>query len=152
MSVRQYFICPVSEKRVNERTARLTALFTVLLLLSAGLSGSIIPVVFLAIDFYLRAFGFQKYSILGFISRNLVTVFKFNENLINAGPKIFAARIGFVFTIIILSAGVAGLNIAAFSAGTILTVFSFLEAVFGICVACEIYPLLYRLLYRVRFE
>jgi hypothetical protein len=34
----------------------------------------------------------------------------------------------------------------------LLGLFSFLEAAFGFCVACEIYPFVYRLLYKVKFQ
>jgi hypothetical protein len=70
------------------------------------------------------------------------------ELLINAGPKIFAARIGLVFSVIILLATLIGLITTALVFATILGIFSFLEAAFGICVACKLYPYVYKVLYQ----
>jgi len=89
-----YALCPVSDKRINERVARINGAFTVLLLLLSALTQSIIPVIFLAIDFLLRASDYSRYSLLGISSKGIVRYFGLNENIINAGPKIFAARLG----------------------------------------------------------
>jgi hypothetical protein len=40
-----------------------------------------------------------------------------------------------------------GLNTTALVFATVLGIFSLLEAAFGICVACKIYPFVYRFLY-----
>ena len=71
----------------------------------------------------------------------------FDVLLINAGPKIFAARIGLVLSSLIILANLTGIGWLAFGIASILGLFSFLEAVFGICVACEIYPFVYKLFY-----
>lgn len=50
---------------INERVARINGAFTVFLLLVSGLTSSIIPVVFLAIDFFLRSSdlsGYRQFS------------------------------------------------------------------------------------------
>jgi len=143
--MRNYAICPISNKRINERVARLNATFTVLLLLSFVLTFNPFLIAFLAVDFLLRSTGFSKYSVLGFFSRNIVKKLSLNENLINAGPKIFAARIGFLFSVFILSFFLSGFIIPVYILAAVLGLFSFLEAAFGLCVACEIYPFVYKL-------
>jgi hypothetical protein len=67
--------------------------------------------------------------------------------MINAGPKIFAARIGLIFSALIVLTYLLNAKILAFIIAGILGLFSFLEAFFGLCVACEIYPYIYRFLY-----
>jgi hypothetical protein len=150
--MKSYALCPVSDKKINERVARTNGGFTVLLLLSYGLTQSIIPVVFLAIDFFLRASDFSRYSLVGISSKGIVSYFGWDENIINAGPKIFAARLGFLLSSLILISSVLNAWVPAYVLAGVLGLFSFLEAAFGLCVACEIYPYVYRLLYRVKFQ
>ena len=152
MSMKSYALCPVSDKKVNEKVARINGAFTVLLLLFSGLTHSIIPVVFLTVDFLLRASDYSRYSLVGISSKGIVRYFGLNENIINAGPKIFAARLGFVLTSLIIFSFILNAYIPAIALGGVLGLFSFLEASFGLCVACEIYPYVYRLLYKVKFQ
>ena len=72
----------------------------------------------------------------------------FKRELNNASPKIFAARVGLVFSADILFASETGMDLTALAFAAVLGVFSFMEAAFGICVACKIYPFVYRLLYQ----
>lgn len=150
--MRSYALCPVSDKVINERVARINGAFTVLLLIISGLTENIIPVVFLAVDFLLRSSDYSKYSPIGNSSSFIVNFFGLSEHKINAGPKIFAARIGFVFSSLIIISFVLNSYLPVFTLGGVLGVFSFLEAAFGLCVACEIYPFLYRLLYKINFQ
>jgi hypothetical protein len=150
--MKSYAICPISDKKVNERTARVNAIITVLLLLTFILSGSIVPVIFLGLDFFLRAAGFPKISLLAISSQNILKWLEVRENYINAGPKIFAARIGLLFSGLIILAFILSGSSLAYILACILMVFSFLEGVFGICVACEIYPFLFRLLYAGNYK
>lgn len=152
MTFKSYALCPVSDKKINETVARINGVFTVLLLFASGLTLSIIPVVFLATDFFLRSSNFSKFSLIGISSRGVVRYFGFNEALINAGPKIFAARLGFIFCSLIIISFVLKAYLPAFAFAGVLGLFSFLEATFGLCVACEIYPLIYRFLYKVKFQ
>lgn len=152
MNMKSYALCPVSDKRINERVARINGAFTVLFIIVSGFTQSIIPIAILAVDFLLRASYFSKYSLIGTSSKIIVRYFGLNENLINAGPKIFAARLGFIMSSLIVVAFVFNAYLPALALTVILGLFSFLEAAFGLCVACEIYPFLYRLLYRVKFQ
>lgn len=150
--MKSYALCPVSDKKINERVARINGVFTVLLLAVFGLTQSIFPVVFLAVDFLLRASDYSNFSLVGISSKGIVRYFGLNENRINAGPKIFAARIGFILSSLVIITFALNLYLPAFALAGVLGLFSFLEAAFGLCVACEIYPFVYRLLYRVKFQ
>jgi hypothetical protein len=151
MSTKSYIFCPVSEKRINERVARLNGLFTVFLIIVFVATQNIIPLGFLAADFFLRAFELSRFSPLAVTSGRLVSYLNLNKQIINAGPKIFAARIGFSLSSLAVVSFLLNFHAGSFALAGILGVFSFLEGAFGICVACEIYPFLYRLLYKVRF-
>jgi hypothetical protein len=150
--MKSYALCPVSDKKINERIARINGVFTVLLLIVFGLTQSIVPIVFLAIDFLIRASDYSKYSLIGISSKSIVRYFGLNEYIINAGPKIFAARLGFIFSSLILISSTFNAFLPALALATVLGLFSFLEATFGLCVACEIYPFVYRLFYKVKFQ
>jgi hypothetical protein len=152
MSVRSYAICPVSNRKVNERVARINGIFTTLLLVVAVSVNSVIPVIFLAIDFFFRASQYSDYSLIAITSKSIVRYLGLNENIINAGPKIFAARIGFIFSVLIIISFLlnSGLSITILSSTLLL--FSALEGFFGLCVACEIYPYVYHLLYKEKIQ
>ncbi|MBW6535836.1 MAG: DUF4395 domain-containing protein, partial [Mariniphaga sp.] len=122
--------------------------FTVLLLLLFGFTGQWFIPAFLAIDFLMRSGRLAKFSLLGNSSKSIVKWLLLPAQLINAGPKIFAARIGFVFSAIILVSVISGFTWLALGFAAVLAFFSFMEAAFGFCVACEIYPYLYRYLYK----
>jgi hypothetical protein len=142
-----YAICPISEKKVNERVARLNAIFTVLLVTAIFFTQNIFFVAFLAFDFFLRTTDRAKYSLVFISSKSIIKYLQVKELMINAGPKIFAARIGLVLSGLIMISFILNAKIFALVIAGILGLFSFLEAAFGLCVACEIYPYLYRLLY-----
>lgn len=141
-------LCPISDKQIDENVARMNAAFTFALIVIFGLSQSIIPVIFLAVDFLLRSTGLSIYSPLGLMSRRIVLALDINKSQINAGPKIFAARLGLFMTTLIALLMVFNATWTAFLLAGILALFSFLEAAFSICVACEIYPYLYKYLNR----
>ena len=148
--MKTYAICPISDKKINERVARVNGAFTVLLLTLFGFTGQWFIPAFLVVDFYMCSGSLSKYSPVGFSSRNIVKLMSLEELLINAGPKIFAARIGLVFSAVILLASVTGLHVTALAFVAVLGVFSFMEAAFGICVACKIYPFVYKFLYKTK--
>jgi len=132
-------VCPVSDERINERLTRLNALFAVLLTTSAFLFDSSVFLVILLADFYLRAFTTGKYSPVSLTSIFLTNALRLPEKQINKAPKIFAARLGFLMTLIITTLFLTGLKTAAVGVGSLLVFFAALEFVFGICMGCIIY-------------
>lgn len=146
--MKTYAICPISNKKINETVARLNGFFTVLFLLTFAFTGNILVISFLVIDFLLRSTDLSKYSIFAILSKSIARNLALKENFINAGPKIFAARIGLVFSISILFSALLGFSTAAYVFTAVFGLCAFLEAAFGLCVACEIYPLVYKLTYQ----
>jgi len=142
-----YALCPISEKKVNERVARLNATFTVLLITGFLFTQNIFFIVFLALDFFLRTTDRAKFSLVAISSKNIAKYLHVKELLINAGPKIFAARIGLILSSLIVISYLLNAKILAMIIAGMLGLFSFLEAALGFCVACEIYPYIYRFLY-----
>jgi hypothetical protein len=139
--------CPISEKRVNSSVIRAHAIINVAILLVFLYTQNIFIALFLFADFFVRVLNFPNLSIVGIAARSLVNILGVKGKLENAGPKLFAARIGLLFTVIISTALLTGFTGIALGAAAVLAFFSFLEGAFGICVACMIYPYFHRLTY-----
>ena len=150
--MKTYAICPISNQKINETVARLNGLFTVLLLISFVITTNAFIVGFLLIDFLLRATNNSKFSPLAIISKSIAKQLALKQKMINAGPKIFAARIGVVFSVLILATSLLGFETASLSLTGIFGLCAFLEAAFGFCVACEIYPFVYKFTYQSKIE
>lgn len=151
-NMKTYPICPVSNRKIDEKIARSNAIITVVILILFGISLNLFLVSFLAIDFFLRTSKWHTYSPIAFLSKNLVKLLSMQSKLINAGPKIFAARIGLFFTLTIATLFAFEFSVAAVVVASVLLVFSTLEGVFGICVACLIYPHLYKVVYQTVYK
>lgn len=135
-------ICPISFNRINEYVARINGLITVTIAVSYLLTGIKLLPLLLFVDFFMRGFHESKYSLMASISKKIVELFKLKKRMINAGPKIFAAQVGALLTGFAVLAHYFEIPALGFATISILAFFSFLEAAFGICVACKIYPLI----------
>lgn len=134
-------VCPITDQRINEQVARLNALITFILIVVFIVFKFWIGLAFLIVDFSIRGFIGGKYSVLSKFNIWVVKRLKLSPKMINAGPKIFAAQVGLIFSgISLLGFSIGCSNVSIFVAA-ILGVFSFLEAAFGYCVACKLYPL-----------
>lgn len=133
-------ICPVSDKQINANLSRFNAGFTVLMSIGYILSSSWVFALIMAADFVLRNLCEGKLNPVIKLNNYLISVIQINNELINAGPKIFAARVGLALSVLVLGFSIAGFPVAAIFFAGILGLFSFLESVFHICVACILYP------------
>lgn len=135
-------ICPISSERTDERLTRASALFTIVLMAAGILLYSKLFLLFLVIDFYLRAFGNAKYSPVNFTSAGVLNLLQLDKKPIDKAPKIFAARMGFIMSLAAFILVMSGLYVSARVIGGILIFFASLEVLFGICVGCYIYTYL----------
>lgn len=140
--------CPISYKKIDENVARLNGLLTVLLLVVYLLSSSLIPVFLLIVDFLARGFEKPAWSVLARISKALLAVLKFQPRPVNAGPKLFAARIGLLFSVLVVLTALPGWSLISMVIAVVFGICAFLEGAFGFCVACKLYPLLFKLIYQ----
>ena len=138
-------ICPVSFEKVNENAVRITAIQTVLAILLFLFSSWKWIILIVTVDFYLRGFGKAKYSPFAWISKKLLVPLKSKPVMIDAAPKIFAARIGFLFSCMLFVCWLFNLTIAALIIGIMFAACAFLEAAFRFCVACKMYPFVCKL-------
>lgn len=131
-------LCPISSLRVNETLVRITALLVAVLVTVYIYTRTLPIILLLGIDFYIRAFTNLKYSPLSWVAAQISQRLALSGATIDKAPKIFAARVGFLFT--------AAISILFFISptssvivGLALIIFALLEAVLNICVGCLVY-------------
>lgn len=143
------FSCPISGEQRDNTTVRVVAgfvfiitgaAFLVALLLSTQIAAIITGV--LALDFCIRAFVKPKYSPLATLGRAIVSVLNLPRKMVDSAPKVFAARIGVLFSVVstILYAG--NLLQAGSVVSAILLLCAALECFFSFCLGCWMYSLL----------
>ena len=135
-------LCPISNERINEHVTRINALFGVLFLVTGLLTHSTLFLVFLMADFYIRAFTKLKFSPISYASHWLTNTLNLGEKSIDKAPKIFAARIGFLMTLVITVLFFLNFITASYIVGGILVFFASLEFALAICMGCLIYTYL----------
>jgi hypothetical protein len=142
-------VCPISIHGVNKKIARLNALSTFIIVCIYLFTSFKFAVVLLAIDFFIRGYIDPKSSPISTINKNIINLLKIKSPIINAGPKIFAAKIGFLVTILI-SIVFYFLKIVIFAnfLAYLLIIFSLLEFLFGYCVGCHMYSLKHKLIHQ----
>ena len=134
--------CPISSETFDQSVVRMTAFFTVLLLL-AGLFSSLKWIaLFLCFDFFIRGFTCLPLSPLRRAARAQAKLLRRQPKPVDAAPKKFAVRLGFIATAIIALLAFANLSAAARIVTEILILMAGTEAFLGICVGCHIYTLL----------
>jgi hypothetical protein len=138
-------MCPVSFKQINENAVRINAalaFFSILLFLLTPWKWIILIV---GVDFFIRGFLNPQYSLFANISKKILTLLKAKPVMVDAGPKIFAAKIGFLFCCLLTASWFFALHQTALIAGAMFMICAALEAVFKFCVACQLYPFIYRM-------
>jgi hypothetical protein len=134
--------CPVSYITVNENRVRITALFVFLSCLSYLLAPNWAIPAFLAVDFFLRGFGWGRYSLFNVLSGWIVRTLAINNKPIDQAPKLFAARLGcFMALLLVITAMFSPLP-TGYIIDAILVLFSFLESALGFCAGCHVYTLI----------
>jgi hypothetical protein len=130
---------------ISENKVRLVALW-VLLLVSFSYWMLTLPIIiFLSIDFFMRSFGYGKYSLLAILGDFVIKLFHIATKPIYFPPKRFAARIGFVLSLIILAGLLLQLNTVVTGAIVVFAFFAFLESFLGFCAGCYVYSFLIRI-------
>ncbi|MCI5114180.1 MAG: DUF4395 domain-containing protein [Candidatus Electrothrix sp. AW2] len=138
-------MCPVSFKKVNEHAVRINAALAFFSILLFFLTPWQWIILLVGGDFFIRGFLNPQYSLFAQISKKILTLLHAKPVMVDAGPKIFAAKIGFFFCCLLTAAWLFTLERTALIAGAMFMMCAALEAVFKFCVACQIYPFIYGL-------
>ncbi|UEG49742.1 DUF4395 domain-containing protein [Ferruginibacter lapsinanis] len=130
---------PADGVEINENIVRLNALW-VFILIAFSLFFAATPIyMFLAADFFLRTFNFEKFSLINWHSKNTIQQLNIPDKPIAAEPRRFAAGIGFIVSFIILILLQLHLYKIALGCKIVFAILAFLESFAGICVGCYIY-------------
>ena len=137
-------MCPISFKQVNERVVQLNAALTILFAVLFFITPYKWLIFLLSIDFLIRGFLNPSYSFFSAISKTFLRVFKIKPIMINAGAKVFSAKIGFLFCCMIAVSYFLNYQTISLIIGCVLIFFAALETLFRFCIACKIYPFIYK--------
>lgn len=143
------FSCPISGTQRDNNTVRIVAAQVLLVAVASGIvallvnprAAAIVTGV-LVIDFVIRAFVKPKYSPLATLARGVSSGLDLPKVMVDNAPKVFAARIGVVFTLATTVLFGFGWTLAGEIVLGVLAVFAFLESVFSFCAGCWMYSLL----------
>jgi len=135
-------VCPISDQRINEQITRFNALFAIGIIVLAFVLNSILLLIFLMADFFIRAFTEIKFSPISYAGNYLSNTLSLPIKLIDKAPKIFAARLGFIMTSLISGLLIFDFYLASAIVACILIFFATLEFLFAICAGCMIYTYL----------
>jgi len=137
--------CPISDKQLNEKSIRIGAGLVLLLAVSAIILHNIWIFFILAVDFFIR--GFTPYSIspVSFLSKFIGKTFLLSPTWVNAGPKIFAAKIGFLFCLTVSILYFKNLYLPGDIVAAVLCLCAGLESFFGVCLGCHFYTIVLNL-------
>ena len=132
--------CPIVFKQVDKHIIRVNAIIVFAFLLGFIFTGNPLMILMVLGDFIIRVFFGLKYSPICFFIKRALRLSGVKPHLINAGPKIFAAKIGLILAVCILIASFLGFNFLATTIALIFIIAVGLEAFFNYCLACEIFP------------
>lgn len=134
-------ICPISTQRISSRVVRLTGLMMATMIALYLLTGNITFILAIVIDYFIRAFTGLNASPFSWLAAQIAGWFGGTPHQIDKAPKIFAARVGWLFAlataILYFSHPTASLIVGATLMG-----FALLESVFDLCVGCLVYTYL----------
>jgi hypothetical protein len=133
-------ICPVSNKKVDSTISRLTIFFIVVLLLLFILTQQPAFAILAAVDYSLRASWNGEYSPLRLLLGSpIVKSLKVPEKMVQAAPKVFASRLGFLCALAASVLSLLGYITAAQVVAGLLAGLAFMDSVFNLCMGCMIY-------------
>jgi hypothetical protein len=131
-------ICPISTLRLNHNVVRITGLMMASMIALYASTDLIYFMILIAIDYFIRAFTPLPYSPFSWLARQISQAFHLSEKQIDKAPKIFAARVGFLFALTSSVLFVVHPG-ASLIVALVLMSFALLESVFDICMGCLVY-------------
>jgi hypothetical protein len=131
--------CPISAERINENVVRVIAFMVAVIAIACVIFSNYWAIVFLLIDFALRAFTTGKFSVLKFMGIKITERLSLTPKMKDLAPKKFAATMGFGFCLLITAIFMLNFLTATLILTLLLTAFALLESLFSVCVGCYIY-------------
>ena len=132
--------CPIEYHSIDLRVVRLNAFFVFFFSLLYLFTEIQILIYLVSLDFFIRVFLGAKYSPVCYVIKKILNISGSKPELINAGPKTFAAKIGLIFSLLIILFSSVNYYTIANIITIILVIASGLETFFNFCLACKVYP------------
>jgi hypothetical protein len=136
--------CPVNFKKVDQNAVRVMAGLVCAIGVIFIISPQLWPLVLLLYDFLVRSLGYKKASPLFYLAKFIAKALNLKKEEIDAGPKEFALKMGFVFVLVSFMMFLLGEAVVAVLVVAVLAICAFLETAFNYCIGCQIYVLLKR--------
>lgn len=134
--------CPVIFKKVDQNVVRVMAGLVFAIGVIFIISQQLSLLTLLLYDFLIRALGYKNASPLFHLAKFIAKALGLKKEEIDAGPKEFALKMGFVFVLISFIMFVSGEVVVAALVVAILVICAFLEVAFNYCIGCQIYMIL----------
>ena len=131
-------ICPISNAQVDRTVVRITGFMVAVMIALYIYTGNVIFITVITLDFFIRAFTPLNYSYFSWTACQISELLHFPKNKIDKAPKIFAARVGFLFAI---STHILFYiyPMAAIITGVVLMAFALIESLLNFCFGCFVY-------------
>lgn len=137
--------CPVSFKKIDQNTVRVMAGLVSALGIAFIIAPQLSILAVLLYDFLVRTLDYKKISPLFHLAKLIAKLLKLKKDEIDAGPKEFALKIGFLFVFISFIMFLSNEITAAVLVILTLTICALLELIFNYCIGCEMYMILKKL-------
>ena len=128
----------MSPGRTDRNVVRITGFMMAVMIALYALTGNVLFVAVIAVDYFIRAFTSVNQSPFGWLACHVARIFNLPEHPIDKAPKIFAARVGFLFSLATVVLYFV-FPPASLVVGLALMGFALLESVFDFCVGCVVY-------------
>lgn len=123
--------------QVNRKVARLNAVWVFIFSMIFIFIPAWRWIVFvLLVNFFIKGFFGPWYSPISQVNKAILKALKVEPEMIFAPPKIFAAKVGFVFSLVASILYLLNYQTGAIVVIAILSVFAFLELAFLFCMGC----------------
>lgn len=131
-------ICPTSNLRIDKNIVRITGFLIAVLIAVYTFTGAVYLMVLIAADYFIRAFTSVKFGPVSWLAYKISKAMDIARKSIDKAPKIFAARVGFLFAFTLMLLFFVDIT-ASINVGIALMCFALLESIFDICVGCLVY-------------
>lgn len=135
-------ICPISSKKIDNNTSRITAGLVASVLLLFIITGSPLFLMLVMSEFFVKVFFKSMHAPMHLIADTVVKQFGWTGKKIDEAPKIFSSRMGLLVTLVSGILLVSGFTIASYTTAILLVSMASLHAIFNYCVGCVIYHFL----------
>ncbi|MDQ1245557.1 MAG: hypothetical protein QG565_1898 [Campylobacterota bacterium] len=134
--------CPVNFKKVDQNVVRVMAGLVSAVGAIFIISPQLSLLALLLYDFLVRSLDYKNASPLFHLAKHIANALGLKKEEIDAGPKEFALKMGFVFVLISFIMFILGEAVVATLVVGVLAICAFLELTLNYCIGCHIYMLL----------